>query len=42
MKQWTVKIFNGFSTSEFQRYGTYEYVRNSLIMLPPSHIWSIQ
>lgn len=42
MKQWTVKVYDGFSTQEFQRYGTYEQVRNSLAGFPPAYIWSIE
>ena len=42
MKNWTVKVYDGFSTQEFQRYGTYEQVRNSFAGFPPSYIWSIE
>lgn len=39
---WTVKIWDGFSTNETPRFGTYEQVRNSLAALPPGYIWSIE
>jgi len=39
---WTVKIWDGFSSREEQREGTYEQVRNTLAGLPESHIWSIE
>lgn len=42
MKNWTVRVFDGCSTIEFQRTGTYEQVRNSLAGLPPAYIWSIE
>lgn len=42
MRQWTVKVYDGYSTQEFQRYGTYEQVRNSLAVFPPAYIWSIE
>lgn len=42
MRQWTVKVWDGFSTQEFQRYGTYEQVRMSMAGYPPAYIWSIQ
>lgn len=41
-RQWTVKVWDGNSTSEFLRRGTYEEVYNSLAGYPPSYIWSIQ
>jgi hypothetical protein len=41
-RQWTVKVYDGCSTQEFQRYGTYEQVRTSLAGYPPAYIWSIQ
>lgn len=37
-----VKIWDGLSTNEAPRYGTYEQVRNSLAGLPPGFIWSIE
>lgn len=40
-KSWTVTVWDGHSTSSFQRSGTYEQVRNSLAGLPPACIWSI-
>jgi hypothetical protein len=42
MKQWLVKVWDGYSTNSFHRYGTYEQVRNSLVGLPPGYIWSIE
>lgn len=42
MRNWTVKVWDGFTNVSFQRYGTYEYVRNSLAGYPPSYIWSIE
>jgi hypothetical protein len=41
-RNWTVRIWDSYSTTEFQRHGTYEHVRNSLVGLPPSYIWSIE
>jgi hypothetical protein len=42
VKTWTVRVWDGFSTKEFSREGTYEQVRNSLAGYPPGYIWSIQ
>jgi len=41
-RNWTVRVWDCYSTNEFQRYGTYEQVRNSLAGLPPTYIWSIE
>jgi len=41
-RQWTVKVWDGYSTQVFQRYGTYEQVSNSMAGYPPAYIWSIQ
>ena len=41
-RQWTVRIWDGHSNSEYQRQGTYQQVANSLAGLPPAYIWSIE
>jgi hypothetical protein len=41
-QRWLVKIWDGNSTREFERNGSYEQVRMSLTSLPHSHIVSIE
>lgn len=40
--RWWVKVWDGNSSRESLREGSYEYVRNTLAGLPASHIWSIE
>jgi hypothetical protein len=40
--RWTVKLWDGFSSRDFERTGSYEQVYNSLAGSPASHIWSIE
>lgn len=39
---WTVVVWDGNSTNEFTREGTYEQVYNSCAGYPPGYIWSIK
>lgn len=41
MKQWTIKVFDGFSNIELIRFGTYEQIYNFCAGFPPSYIFSI-
>jgi len=38
---WIIRVWDGFSTREFPRNGTYEQVANTCANYPPSYIWSI-
>lgn len=40
--KWTIHLWDGFSSSELQREGTYNQVRNSCAGYPPAYIWSIK
>jgi hypothetical protein len=40
--RWIVKLWDGFSSNELERFGTYEQVRNSCAGYPPGYIWSIE
>jgi hypothetical protein len=40
-RMWTIKIWDGWSNQEFERYGTYEQIRGIMVGYPPSYIWSI-
>ncbi|MBO0501834.1 hypothetical protein J1C51_23965 [Chromobacterium haemolyticum] len=40
--RWIVKLWDGFSSHELERSGSYEQVRNSCAGYPPGYIWSIE
>lgn len=40
--RWTIRVWDGHSTNSFERYGSYEQIRNSLAGYPPAYIWSIE
>lgn len=40
--RWIIKLWDGFSSHELERSGSYEQVRNSCAGYPPGYIWSIE
>lgn len=41
-KIWFVRVWDGNSTTEFTRRGTYDQVHNSCAGYPPGYIWWIK
>lgn len=40
-RAWTVSVWDGHSTRQFQRHGTYEQAAATCAHYPPAYIWSI-
>lgn len=38
---WTVRVWDCFATHEYQVFGTYDQVSNTMTRYPQSYIWSI-
>jgi hypothetical protein len=41
MDKWKIILYDGYSTYEIHRNGTYDYVSNSCAGYPPGYIWAI-
>lgn len=42
MMRWKINVWDGYSTRQFFRDGTYNQVANTCAGYPPGYIWSIE